>query len=37
MKKPVFVSKAQIDAFKKVMGHDNNRPLQAVNAREILE
>lgn len=37
MKKPVSVSKAQIDAFKTVMGHDNNRPLQPVNARTILE
>ena len=37
MKKPVAVSKAQIDAFKTVMGHDNNRPLQPVNARTILE
>ncbi len=36
MKKPVFVSKAQIDAFKKVMVHANNRPLQPINAREIL-
>ncbi len=37
LKKPVFVSKAQIDALRKVMGHDNNRPLQPINAREILE
>lgn len=37
LKKPAFVSKAQIDAFKKVMGQDNNRPVQAINAREILE
>lgn len=37
MKKPVSASKAQIDAFKNVMTHPNNRPLQPVNARVILE
>lgn len=30
-------SKAQIDGFAKVIKHTNNRPLQAVNARTILE
>ncbi len=37
LKKPVFASATQIETFKKVMGQDNNRPVQAVNAREILE
>lgn len=37
MKKPVFASKAQIEAFTKAMGHPNNRPLQPINARVILE
>ncbi len=37
MKHAVSVSKAQIEAFSKVMGHPNNRPLQPVNAREILK
>jgi len=37
MKQPVSASAAQIDAFKKIMEHDNNRPLQALNARLILQ
>ena len=37
MKKPVFVSKSQIEAFKTIMEHDNNRPVQPANARTILE
>jgi carbonic anhydrase len=37
MKKPVTLSKAQIETFKKVMHHHNNRPIQASNARVILK
>lgn len=37
LKAPGTASKAQIDAFAKVMKHPNNRPLQAANARTILE
>jgi len=37
MKKPVTLSKAQIETFKKVMHHHNNRPIQATNARVILK
>jgi len=37
LKAAATASKAQIDAFSKVMKHPNNRPLQAVNARPILE
>jgi len=37
MKKPVTLSKAQIETFKKVMHHHNNRPLQPTNARVILK
>jgi carbonic anhydrase len=37
MKQPVSVSKDQVEAFKRVMGHPNNRPVQPVNNRVILE
>ncbi len=37
LKQPVTASKAQIEAFMKLMHHHNNRPVQAVNARMILE
>ncbi|NPA28418.1 MAG: carbonic anhydrase family protein [Epsilonproteobacteria bacterium] len=37
LKTPVTISKAQIDKFAKVMGHPNNRPIQPLNARVILE
>jgi carbonic anhydrase len=37
MKQPVSVSNDQVEAFKRVMGHPNNRPVQPVNARAILE
>lgn len=37
MKQPVTVSKAQLDAFVEVMGHPNNRPLQPINARVVLQ
>jgi carbonic anhydrase len=37
MKQPVEVSKAQIDAFKAVMLHPNNRPVQPLNGRVILQ
>ncbi len=37
MKNTVTASKAQIDAFKKVMQHANNRPVQPVNARPVLQ
>ena len=37
LKHPVSISKEQIDAIQKVMYHPNNRPLQAVNARMVLE
>ena len=36
MKTPVAISSAQLEAFTTVMGEDNNRPLQAINARPIL-
>ena len=36
MKDPVSVSQEQVEAFKKVIGHPNNRPVQTVNARSIL-
>jgi carbonic anhydrase len=37
LKEPVSVSQQQVEAFTKVMGHPNNRPVQAVNARSILQ
>jgi carbonic anhydrase len=37
MKEPVQVSQAQIDAFKAVMHHPNNRPVQALNGRLVLQ
>ena len=37
MKKSVTLSKAQIETFKEVMHHQNNRPLQPTNARMILK
>jgi carbonic anhydrase len=37
MKKPLTVSKQQIETFQKTLGFANNRPLQAVNARPILK
>jgi carbonic anhydrase len=36
MKEPVSVSREQVEAFTKVIGHPNNRPAQPVNARSIL-
>jgi carbonic anhydrase len=37
MKEPVSVSHEQIKAFTDVISHPNNRPLQLVNARAVLE
>jgi len=37
MKQPVQASKAQIQAFEKVMHHANNRPLQPLNARAVMQ
>ena len=37
MKKSVTLSKSQVDTFAKVMHHHNNRPIQATNARAILQ
>jgi carbonic anhydrase len=37
MKEPVTASKEQIEKFSHVMHHPNNRPLQAVNARPVLD
>ena len=37
MKEPVHVSQAQIDAFKAVMHHPNNRPVQPLNGRLVLQ
>ena len=37
LKVPVSVSKAQIEHFAKAMRHPNNRPVQPLNAREVLQ
>jgi len=37
MKTPVSVSSEQVKAFSQVLEHPNNRPVQAINARPILE
>lgn len=37
MKTPVSVSKEQVEAFAHVMHHPNNRPVQPVNARPVLQ
>ena len=37
MKQPVTASKTQIEHFARVMGHPNNRPVQPLNARVVLE
>ncbi|MFV1921324.1 MAG: surface-adhesin E family protein [Methylotenera sp.] len=37
MKSPMTASKSQINAFKKIIRHDNNRPLQPLNGRIVLE
>jgi len=37
MKRPVTVSKDQVATFAKTLGFANNRPIQPVHAREILE
>jgi carbonic anhydrase len=37
MKKPVTASKAQIEQFTKTIGFANNRPVQPLNARDVLK
>ncbi|OGB23614.1 MAG: carbonic anhydrase [Burkholderiales bacterium RIFCSPLOWO2_02_FULL_57_36] len=37
MKKPVSASKKQVEAFSHLMRHPNNRPVQPVNARPVLQ
>lgn len=37
MKKAATASKAQVEMFAKAVGHPNNRPIQAVNARPVLK
>lgn len=37
LKTPVSASKEQVAAFSKVMQHPNNRPVQPVNARPVLQ
>lgn len=37
MKQPISVSKEQVEAFSHVMHHPNSRPVQAINARPVLE
>jgi carbonic anhydrase len=37
LKTPLTVSKEQIEAFKHAVHHDNNRPVQALNGRVVVE
>ncbi len=37
LKTPVTASKEQIEKFHHIMQHDNNRPVQPLNAREVIE
>jgi carbonic anhydrase len=37
LKKPVSVSQKQVEAFSHVIHHANNRPIQPINARTILQ
>lgn len=37
LKTPLTASKTQIDAFKSAIKHDNNRPVQPLNGRVVLE
>lgn len=37
IKKAAQVSKEQVEELYKVMHHNNNRPVQAVNARSVLK
>jgi carbonic anhydrase len=36
IKKPATASKAQLEAFSTTMGFANNRPVQPLNARQVL-
>ncbi len=36
LKKPMTISKEQLEAFKTTLGFDNNRPVQPVNSRAVL-
>lgn len=37
LKQPMTASKTQIEQFAKLMGHPNNRPVQPLGARQIIE
>lgn len=37
IKKPLQISKSQLEKFQKIMKHSNNRPVQAINDRVIIE
>lgn len=37
MKQPMALSQSQLDAFKAVMHHPNNRPVQPLNGRLVQE
>lgn len=37
LKTPASVSKAQVDAFEHIIGHHNNRPVQPLNGRVIID
>lgn len=37
LKDSITASRVQIESFLKVMGHSNSRPVQPINAREVLK
>ena len=37
LKQSISVSREQVERFRRVMGHSNNRPLQMINARPVLQ
>ncbi len=37
MKQPVIMAKQQVEVFEHIMHHPNNRPVQSVNARPMLQ
>jgi len=37
MKNPITISKSQVETFHHAVKHDNNRPIQELNARVILQ
>jgi carbonic anhydrase len=37
MKAPLSASKQQLEAFKRILQHENSRPVQPLNSRFVIE